>query len=462
MKKALAITLILAMMLGASAFATKTRVMTMGDNNNVLLDEANIWLYPGRLFQYPDMAVAEYNTGPFYVIPFDAEGTDGLAANNSIHEFGVHWKFGDENPFVLGTYLYNADGQTDEIAYLNDGLPLGLNYELYESFGFGFGDFGFVPSNDLVDGPFEFSNRRIGLFYSRQLGGHNFGFYFDKLHNSYRDEDTFDNGDIYTSDDESFSRYTFGLGLTEAQGKWDVSAKLSMITWKDKDFDFSDSTEVDNTKPAGNYSFNVMGRYFYQYNPTITFVPHVGLTMAKFESEDYFYFDGSSTDWHDSPETYKVSGMLIDVGSGMHYTPSAGMLAVLDFGFALAKFDEESSTTNDGGTTFETEETNRTMTTLPYVKIGFEGEVLNWLDIRFGGVTYWRTFTEEDIDTDGVQTDKDVNRYPLNETWLGFSFNWGNLTVDTWTDPELFLRGLNFISGQNTQMNGGITALYNF
>ena len=57
MKKALAITLILAMMLGASAFATKTRVMTMGDNNNVLLDEANIWLYPGRLFQYPDMFV---------------------------------------------------------------------------------------------------------------------------------------------------------------------------------------------------------------------------------------------------------------------------------------------------------------------------------------------------------------------------------------------------------------------
>lgn len=463
MKKALAITLILALMLGASAFATKTRVQTMGDNNNILLDEANIWLYPGRLFQYPDMAVAEYGYSSIYSVPFDAGGTEGLSAPTSVQEFGVHWKFGEEKPFVVGTYLYNAEGQVNGEAYLNEGLPLGLNTELSQIFGFSnSSEWGFVPDNDFVDFALETSNRRIGLFYSRQLGGYNFGFYFDKLHNSLRSEEL-NGSDVLVNDyDQSFSRYTFGFGLTETSGKWDIAAKLALVTWRDKEYNYADTVEQDNTKPGGNMMFSVMGRYFYQHNPTVTFVPHIGFTYGKFKSEDYYYFNGTSTDWYDDPETYEYSGMVVDLGSGLHYTPSAGMLAVLDFGVSLANIKFETMQFNSGTTEFDTFESTFSVTTLPYVKIGFEGEVFNWMDIRFGGTTYWRSFSYEDKDSEGTVDEKGSNRYPNNMTYLGFAFNWGNLTVDTWTDPQLFLEGLNFISGGDTYMNGGVSAVYNF
>lgn len=451
MKKMLAITLCFAMILAASSFATNTRVKTMGDNNLVMVDEANIWLFPGRLFQFPDMAVAEFGNYDYY---YDTRtsGGGGFEDYGSMREMGVHWKFGsDEKPFVLGTYLYNSDGQSSGEQYLGNGFPYSLNDELYYwgLFNFSSSYFGYVPYNSPIG---DYSNRRLGLFYSRQLGGNNFGFYFDKLHNSQR----FENDEGNTTQNVSFSRYTFGFGLTEAAGQWDVSAKATLISWKDKGFDGTD--ELDRTKPSGNYMFDIMGRYFYQYNPTVTFVPHAQVMIGQLKSEDFFN-NSNGAGYQDDADVFKGNITMFALGSGMHYTPSAGMLAVLDAGFVYSKFKFEE--TYNVTTTSATYEESYTLTTLPYVKVGFEGEVFNWMDVRFGATTYWRNFSAEYTD-DGENDGKDYYRYPNNMTYLGFSFNWGNLTVDTWTDPELFLRGLNFISGGSTQMNGGISALYNF
>ena len=54
MQKTLMI-LIAVAVLGGSTLATETRVLTMGDNNMILLDEANIVLFPSRLIDYPNL-----------------------------------------------------------------------------------------------------------------------------------------------------------------------------------------------------------------------------------------------------------------------------------------------------------------------------------------------------------------------------------------------------------------------
>jgi len=51
MKKLLMIALGIVLAMSVAAFATDTRVLTMGENYNVLLDESNVWLYTGRVFQ---------------------------------------------------------------------------------------------------------------------------------------------------------------------------------------------------------------------------------------------------------------------------------------------------------------------------------------------------------------------------------------------------------------------------
>ncbi|MBD3403727.1 hypothetical protein GF420_12585 [candidate division GN15 bacterium] len=448
MKKVLTITLCFVLLLSAASFATKTRVKTMGDNNEILLDEANIWLFPSRLFDYPDVAIADFNSSDGYVFPDkDAEVYSGN--DFYFHEFGVHWKFGKDKPFVLGTYLYNSVGQYYDEAYLGAQYwPVGLGM-LINQFGgsiFNSSEWG-VPDDDL-------SNKRISLFYSRELGGHKFGFAFHKLHSSERDED--DEGN--TTFDESFSRYNFSLGLTEASGMWDVAAHVQMITWKDKGYGVppggSEATELDQTKPAGNMTFTVLGRYFKQMNPVITLVPHASFVYGKFESEDYFVGG-----YVEDPNTNKLNTLAFTVGGGMHYQPSAGMLAVIDFGLSYAKADFEF--VNAQGTEDVTDETNTTILTLPYAKMGFEGEVFDWMQVRFGATTYWRDITEEDIE-DGETDDKDFTRFPDNMTYLGLEFNWNRLTIDAWANPEMFLDGFNFISGSTNEMNAGLSAIYSF
>ena len=50
---------------------------------------------------------------------------------------------------------------------------------------------------------------------------------------------------------------------------------------------------------------------------------------------------------------------------------------------------------------------------------------------------------------------------PYNDTYLGFGFHWNRLHIDTYTDPELFLNGFDFISGDgNGNMNFRISAVY--
>ncbi|MEE8577783.1 MAG: hypothetical protein V3T31_11060 [candidate division Zixibacteria bacterium] len=466
MKKLITITLCLILVMSAASFATKTRTLTMGDNNGILLDEANIWMYPARINDYPDIAVGEFSAG-------DYEGEKYDGDDDYFSEFGIHWKFGSDNPWILGTYLYNSQGEFGDDAYLNAILwPVGLASHADDVEPFGSSQWGF-PDTD-------YSNKRISLFYGRKLGGYNFGFAFHKLHSSYRAEN--DDGNNYM--DQSFSRYNFSLGLTEGMGNWDLALHVQMQTWRDKQLidDAGTWSELDKTKPAGNTFFQLMGRYFpAPINPSLRLVPHVSLSFGKFETEDYYDGSGSSpTDYWLTPNTEKMTAFIVDLGSGLHYTPAAGMLAVMDFGVSYAKLTNEWADleANGSGTSSgfdETGEDKYTMWTLPYMKIGFEGEVLKWLKVRMGATTYWRSLSEEwSFTEDGAAVDYDpdepvkwVERWPANKTYLGLEFNWGNLTIDTWTDPDLFLHGFNFISGEREddgdgRMNAGLSAIYSF
>ena len=152
--------------------------------------------------------------------------------------------------------------------------------------------------------------------------------------------------------------------------------------------------------------------------------------------------------------------MSIDLGSGMHYTPANNVLAVIDFGINYTKVNfEDDNTVNEGsGDVLVTYKENVKIFSLPYIKLGFEGDVFSWMTARFGATTYWRNMTWEDED----DSDKEIYRYPSNKTYMGLGFNWNRLHIDAYTDPELFLNGFDFVSGSggNEQMNFQLSVLY--
>lgn len=402
MKKLLILTSILLLMLAASLMATDTRVTTMGDNNNILLDDANIWLYPSRTFEYPNIAVAEFGHDYYYdksLTPYD------------FYRFGTHWKFGSDNPMVLGTYFSNIPAQ----------YPTDLN------------------GGSLVNFEYLQENNRIDLFYGRQFTEYNFGAHLNAIHSSYDETDL---GATYRK--EGYGYYNLDLGLTPKTGKWDVALDFGMGTWTQED-----SGAVKLTEPDGFMDLSVMGRYFAQQGPNYTLVPHIGFGYSK-RGAKFYGIDEGGNNVVERTEKYTATGF--DLGCGWNYTPATNVLAVFDFGLQYMKWKGENTPTGAA-----TDEVNDTYTTIPYFKMGLDADVFKWMDVRFGATSYWN---REKWEPNTTQQQK--YNWPSNATYLGFGFHWNRLHVDTYTDAEVFLQGFNFISGNSTYdpMNIKISALY--
>ncbi len=421
MKKLLMIALGIVLAMSVAAFATDTRVLTMGENYNVLLDESNVWMYTGRVFNYPNLATGEFYQDYYYDDPY------GDGYRYDFGQFGINWKFGEAKPWVLGTYFTNGSPV----------LPgsysgAGPNYVEWDSEG------------ALPD------NRRISLLYGRQFGTYNFGFGFDYTYSSWSDEASTDATLDYKYD-ENFRYMMFSLGLTPAAGNWDLAAHFGTGTWKDETSWHDDEAGADSlrveTEPDGYMDFALMGRYFKQLNPTVTLVPHATFAFGKHGTKNL------------AGEKYSSKMTMIDFGAGINYTPTTNVLAVLDLGFQINTVKDEFTPGPDGEVT-DAYEYKWTYNHMPYWKIGMEGEVCNWMDIRLGATSWWEGYKSEYTTTGYVRTFKDNGSW--NYTYLGVGLNFGKFHLDTYTDPQIILDGFNFMSGSDDawDLNFRVSALY--
>ncbi len=398
MKNRILISAVLILLMAASAMATETRVKTLGNTNTVLLDEENIWLFPSRLYDYPDLTVGEV-------------GQD--AASNDFTRLGIHWEFGKKKPFVLGTYFSDLPSvEPDGL----DGFPL-VNFDF-----------------DLLD------NRRIDLFYARQISGMTGGLRFSYIHSSTEGESP---GNQLK---ECFSYYDFDLGVTPASGKWDLAFNFGLGTFADEDADGN-----DETSPDGYWDLSVMGRYFYRMDQQYVFVPHFAFMTSKHGAE-YFALDEDVDDLDLVEENKRTT---LEFGCGLNYEPSANVLAVADIGFRYSSFSSEA----DSGNVIVN--TDITDTWFPYFRIGLDAQVFSWMDIRLGATSNWASQTTE-VD-DGDRVTKFSNSQADNETYLGMGFHFGNFHIDTYTDPDMLLRGFEFINGDDantSDMNFQVGLVY--
>ncbi|MEK7774257.1 MAG: hypothetical protein AAB305_00020 [Candidatus Zixiibacteriota bacterium] len=409
MKKLLILTTLMVLAFAMIANANLTRVQTMGSNSDVLLDPSNIFDYYSRINDYPKWAIGEF--GNSY---------DG----NSFGTFGVNWQFGAaENPWVLGTYFHNSDSYQP----WND--ETSVYYPFYlENYPF-----------EWVEEFSNLPNQRIDLFYGRNLGGNPFGFHLGYVNSSQSEElagtDQWKGG---------LSKISIGGGLTLNEGKFDISAGLDYVSWTDQ---YNNGTAtVDVTKPSGNMSFWLMGRMFRQVNEQLTWTPHGKISLGSGGVE--FYGSDAVLD-----ETDDLSLFELNLGSGLQWNPNQDATCVLDFGVDYGKITHEYTYAPDA--TYNYKE-NQSAFTLPYFKMGAEGKVFDWLWARFGSTSYWTSAAYEDE----TAQYKYKRNYPMNETIVGLGFVFNRLHVDANVNPELFLDGFNFISGQSNPMNFNFTVLY--
>jgi hypothetical protein len=386
MKKLLIFAVFAMFLAGGMSYATNTRVETMGEANNIVKDEANIWWYPSTINYYPKLVIGEFSDDWFWSV-------------------GAHFPLaeGSEKPYVIGAYF------TDDSYY---------HSVLYD-----------------YDKTQTWADQRIDLFYGREISAIPFGFHLGYYNTGDKNEDTL----VANNYEESLSRYVIGLGISPMQKKLDIGIGLTMTTWSDKDYYNDALGMVDRSKPNGNMEFGLTGRYWWGPFGKYMVIPHGAFEIAK-QGVDWYGYDGTA--WA-VEETNKLSATMIDLGVGINYEAAAKVLVVGDMGFSL---DNYKWTTDYADAEAEDPDDYKdNYTVLPYFRIGLDAEVLKWLDVRCGVVKYWEKEKYEP-----TEWQKWSSSYASTDTYLGAGLHWGSLTMDVSIDPEFIQNGPYFISGEYT------------
>jgi len=401
MKKLLTLTVLFAFLFGGMVYATDTRVLTMGDANGIVKDEANVFIYPSTINYYPKLFVGEYGSG------------------TEFSRVGAHFEFMEEtSPMVFGAYFRTDEWYWPEIL---------VGYEGYPKYAYFWEDYLKATADMPEDALY---NRRITLMYGTKLGEIPFGMTIN-----------FDNAKQKEEADEwnperSFTRLGIKLGISPMEGKLDLAGGISFMTWTDKD-----PNGEDVTKPSGNMRVDFNGRYWMDPMGKWTLVPHFGFSYEKQGVE--------------IPDVRKITGTAyaIDLGLGTNYDASENVMGVTDFGVSLI-----SGKYKDDPEVGDIDEYKYSYLYLPYFRIGVDAKIFSWMDFRGGVKCLWVTEKEDEVEGDW----KGSWGYVYTDTYLGAGFNWNKLEIDAQVDPNFLNRAPYFISGSGGDLNTQVSLIYWF
>ena len=430
MKKLIVLAVLSLFMLTSMANATATRVYTMGWANNIVKDEANIWRYPSTLNYYPNLFLGQYEYATYGIC--------------DLYKIGGHLLFGEATgtPQVLGVYFSQEE----------------YEHRVLEEF------YGFLYGEDSgID-----AGRGITLFYGREVGAMPFGLSLGYWFANGKNEDSLPDHNY----EWGMSRYVFKVGLSPMMQQLDISGRIAITSWTDKDYcDYcnEDHGVVDLTKPDGNMDIRLTGRFWMNPMGKYTLIPHAGFRMNNQGLEWY----GEDSDDHWVKEvTLSIDRTMFGLGLGMNYDAGAGILVVGDIGFAYdkEKLEVDLAVNDDWSLGDYTEETGYTI--LPYFKLGIDAKVFTWMDLRAGVVTEWERYShtaDYDIYIDWPYIyyqpgalDRSASA-PYTYTFLGAGCHWGNFTLDAAINPEFLGNGPYFVSGDYTSPLADMVSLkYNF
>jgi hypothetical protein len=270
--------------------------------------------------------------------------------------------------------------------------------------------------NDEVD-------NRLEMVYGRPFGDTYFGLGLALYSNSYVSEAE---GDQTEEKDLAIG---IDLGLTMMEEALDLGVSFVM----GPNWTYVDENGDDMAEPDGNMSIGFNGRYWYEFNDEVMFVPHLGFDYMTFGVKDDF----------------KYTNMMLDLGWGVNIMPADAVLLLFDFGimYGTGKVtsDEE-----------DTEDATITEMSLPYFKAGFEGMVTDWWDVRFGAIKYWNSEKTENWEGPDHKAG-----WAETHTYVGSGLHFGNFDVDAWVNPEFALNGPYFVSGYETMLAYQASLTYN-
>ena len=219
-------------------------------------------------------------------------------------------------------------------------------------------------------------------------------------------------------------------------------------------YDASISFELPSvTSEEGNlkdeFSGNMItlnGRYFYDYDAKMRFVPVVRVGFGS---------GSRKTDvGGGNPQEEIDYGLLsLNLGIGLNYQISENSLLVVaidPYGYSRLKEDEK----NVGeGTT--------TTTTFPRLYLGAETTIRPWITGRIGANRAYQKVTEKFKPSGGAEYEQSYQTSPYNVSF-GLGLKFGRFLIDLDVNDGFFFEGPNFISGTFRDFSNRVSVTYNF
>jgi len=419
-KRLILLTIGILMLFAWSAFATETRVSTMGNNILYLKDDAGMFVYPGTMSQYQKMVIAEHYSN------FTAN-TYSPFAYPAFRRVGI----------ILPAW--------------GSGTLAIFAGEDQESFNFG------DPGGTFPGPGFIAPTTRFLLGYGMNAGNSSLGFQVD--FSGVRDENGPTPPQTGTNEIFNASTWGFGFGLSTPMTdlhNLDFGFRIRIGSFEEK---LDSSADVLNNKSDGNMALSFVVRDYYAMNDYMNLVPVGALGIASEKNIDYLGADSN---------LFKFNTMAFELGLALQTKPTENSEIIGGAGYRSAKLRTKIFDDASGGDTLISD-FSESETHLPFAWLGFESQVKNWLHFRLG--------VEKSIATQKDKAEKpvagataDEERNERKDTFSPFSYavgvgiHAGPVTMDAEVANEWWNAGPNFLSGQTYAggMFPRISFTYNF
>ena len=446
----------LVLLVSGTAGAWETRVLTLGDQNRFIQDDANIWIYPHTMVKYGDRLYLDLDRKEGRVVDSLGEATEDYGTMKTLNG-GLMLEMSDG--FSLGFWASDEMEPTTRI-FLQGANQAQTNLASCSAInGVDSNDNCRLSGQDITGDAFrtaqqwnQNTSRKFDVFAGFDLGGDvllGFHTWWGNSSATVLTEQTVDKKDSWSgkdviSNERIFDSTNIGFG-----------AGLSFKPWREGEFDLGirytnygyELAEDGVAKPIvdAGHRFTLDSRLIGRLSKHWWFAPSMQFTFLSFTGAvDNEASPGNNTGLGNNGTAISWSAIDFDLGLGMHMRvlDKARLYTAVGLDFGQSQFDANSNWGADRLLTIKRLQ-------LPYWRTGFEAPLFDWMDLRAGFVKRWSrtTITDDFLDPGATRGDADELRQrgtSLSDT--SFSEDAENLMkdFDTFVGATFKHRGWNF------------------
>lgn len=236
-----------------------------------------------------------------------------------------------------------------------------------------------------------------------------------------------------------------GVGFNVNGNMLEINGMYRSISW-DWEEQYASPTPYDPlNENDGSSDMGIAARYLIAYNSMVTLVPAFAYRQQKIAEKV------TAAPGFGSGQEFKTTGW--DLGIGCNTVPLQGTEFLTSIGVRSAT---EKYTDSSGAITYYDQKDAH----FPYLALGSEIQVKNWLQFRFGAEKTWDAFEDKSV-TPGVPEFKESG---ASFTYMvGAGVMVGDLQFDVEVNPNWFNAGPYFVSGSSAgPMFGWISIKYDY